>query len=111
MYACQNSIVSGCWVPQGAKARLRKAEQALEVVLDAQLRFRWESNASSEDDDASSFGLPANFKDDYIDSDAEASSSDSDSSPNRTAAVGSALQARGCRSDRNSSEASHDTGH
>ncbi|KAA6419505.1 MAG: hypothetical protein FRX49_10603 [Trebouxia sp. A1-2] len=94
----------------GAKARLREAEQALEVVLDAQLGFRRESNASSEDDDASSFGLPANFKDDYIDSEAEASSSDGDSSPNRAAAVGSALQARGCQPDCKSSEANHDAG-
>ncbi|KAL0045239.1 hypothetical protein WJX82_001458 [Trebouxia sp. C0006] len=94
--AAEEAVKAG---QKGAKARLRKAEQALEVVLDAQLGFRRESNASSEDDEASSFGFPANFKDDYVDSDAEASSSDGDSSPKRAAAVDSALQASGCQSD------------
>jgi len=109
LYVCQNSSVS--WCPQGAKARLRKAEQALEVVLDAQLGFRRENNDSSEDDDASSFGFPANFKDDYVDSDAEASSSEGDSSPNRAAAVGGIVQARGCQSDFKSNKAYDDAGH
>ncbi|KAL0039653.1 hypothetical protein WJX77_004437 [Trebouxia sp. C0004] len=105
--AAEEAVKAG---QKGAKARLRKAEQALEAVLDAQLGFRQENNDSSEDDDASSFGFPANFKDDYVDSDAEASSSGVDSSPNSAAAVGGALQARGCRSDCKSSKPYQDSG-
>lgn len=73
---------------QGAKARLRKAEQALESILDAQLGFRQRNNMAGTDDDCSSSdSFPVNFKDDYIDSDAEASSSDDDKSARKLAAI------------------------
>ncbi len=67
-----------CCGSQGAKARLAKAEQALESVLDAHLGFQRNDGSDHEEEDSSSSGFPANFKDDYVDSDAEASSSDDD---------------------------------
>ena len=60
---------------QGAKGRLDKAEQALERILDAQLGYQRTSHAD-EDSTSTSSGFPASFKDDYVDSDREADSSE-----------------------------------
>lgn len=62
---------------QGAKKRLAAAEQALELVLEAQLAT---GQSSKCDEDGSEDSWPAGMQDDYVDSDAEvAADSDSDS--------------------------------
>ena len=57
---------------QGAKSRLRKAEQALDSVLDDCLRLRPADRENEECSSNSSF--PVDFQDDYIDSDVASSS-------------------------------------
>ena len=95
---------------QGAKARLRKAEQALESILDAQLGFRQRSNMAGTDDDCSSSdSFPVNFKDDYVDSDAEASSSDDDNSARKLAAMNGKPNAKRPKLDKHNGSA-HKTG-
>ena len=97
-------------IVQGAKARLRKAEQALERVLDAQLGFRQRNNmAGTEDDCSSSDSFPVNFTDDYIDSDAEASSSDDDKPARKLAAVNGEPHAKRPKLDKHNSSG-HNTG-
>ena len=64
-------------IPQGAKARLIKAEEALEAVLDAQLGFQ--QGGADQEDCSSNSSFPADIKDDYVDSGVDASSSDDDS--------------------------------
>lgn len=65
---------------QGAKGRLTKAEQALDALLDAQLRSR--QHGPQQDGCSDSNGFPADLQDDYIDSDA----ADTDSGDSRQAA-------------------------
>ena len=59
---------------QGAKSRLARAEQALDALLDAQLRFR--QHEPQQDGCSDSDGFPADLQDDYIDSDAADTDSD-----------------------------------
>lgn len=77
-------LTSLCWYGQGAKARLAKAEQALELLLDAQLGagHLGTGQGCSDDEACSNDSWPAGIQDDYIDSDAEAAAdSDDDSTP------------------------------
>ena len=77
--ACCNGVLSlqeEATVAQGAKARVSRAEQALEALLDAQLARRTHVSAEDEDDCSSSGDFPTNFKDDYVDSDIPESDSD-----------------------------------
>ena len=70
-----------CWHAQGAKTRLAKAEQALELLLEAQLGAGHSRKGQGcSDDEACSYdSWPAGMQDDYIDSDAEAADSHDDS--------------------------------
>ena len=63
-----------CSGAQGAQARLNRAEQALEALLDAQLHHQ--QRHPNEDGCSSSDDFAANVHDDYIDSDAAESDSD-----------------------------------
>ena len=59
---------------QGANGRLARAEQALDALLDAQLRSR--QHDPQQDGCFDSDGSPADLQDDYIDSDAADTDSD-----------------------------------
>lgn len=66
---------------QGGRARLAKAEQALEVLLDARLGAgpSGAGQGSCDDDAMSNDSWPSGLQDDYLDSDAEAAADSDDS--------------------------------
>ena len=65
---CTTSLAQHQLLAQSAKGRLARAEQALEALLDAQLRSQ--HHDPQQDDYIDSDGFPANLQDDYVDSDA-----------------------------------------
>lgn len=77
--ACCNGVLpvqEDATAAQGAKARLGRAEQALEALLDAQLARRMYDPAEEEENCSTNGDVSINFKDDYVDSDAPESNSD-----------------------------------
>ena len=66
-FHCRFSVIAEL-AAQGARGRLAKAEQALDALLDAQLRSR--QHDPQQDDCSDSDSFPADPQDDYVDSDA-----------------------------------------